>query len=338
MLTDPFDRAITYLRISVTDRCNLRCIYCMPAGGIQPLNHAEIMRTKEIVEFVRVAAESGVRKIRLTGGEPLAHPGLPELVAMIAAVPGIQDISLTTNGVLLERFAAELKQAGLKRVNVSLDTLRPERFAAITRGGSFEQVWRGILAAEEEGLAPLKINVVAMRGVNTDEFLDLARLAVDHPWHIRFIEFMPVADNDVSNWGQLAPDPRDAYLSIAEVKKHLAPLGFQAMDTKQIESAEVHHGSGPAREFFIPGGLGRLGFISPLSEHFCQECNRLRLTADGNLRPCLLSDLEIPILPALRRGESLRPYLEQAVEMKPRGHTLVETPSPCSRCMAQIGG
>jgi cyclic pyranopterin phosphate synthase len=330
MLTDPFNRPITYLRISVTDRCNLRCVYCMPAEGIQQVGHADIMRYEEITAFVRIAAQAGVSEIRLTGGEPLARLGLPNLVAMLAAVPGIRDISLTTNGLLLERFAAELKQAGLNRVNISLDTLRPERFAQITRGGSFVQVWRGILAAEAAGLAPLKINAVAMRGVNEDEFLDLARLALEHPWHIRFIELMPVSEPQPSGWGDQFPDPRSVFIPIAEVKQHLAPLGLEALEERS--------GSGPAHDYTIRGGLGRLGFISPLSEHFCQECNRLRLTADGHLRPCLFSDLEIPILPALRRGEDLRPYLNQAVGLKPRGHELLSNPRPLTRCMTQIGG
>jgi GTP 3',8-cyclase len=333
MPTDPFGRPITYLRISVTDRCNLRCVYCMPAEGIPQVGHTDILRYEEIAAFVRIAAEAGVSEVRLTGGEPLARLGLPNLVALLAEIPGIHDISLTTNALLLERFAIELKQAGLKRVNVSLDTLRPERFAQITRGGSLEQVWRGILAAEAAGLTPLKINAVAMRGVNEDEFLDLARLAIEHPWHIRFIELMPVTDFEPSSWGDALPAPQAAFIPVAEVREALAPLGLVALSERSERS-----GSGPAREYAIPGGLGRVGFISPLSEHFCLECNRLRLTADGRLRPCLLSDLEIPILPALRKGEDLRPYLEQAVGLKPRGHDLVENRRPQNRCMNQIGG
>jgi GTP 3',8-cyclase len=336
MLTDSFGRPITYLRISVTDRCNLRCVYCLPPEGIQQVDHADIMRYEEIAAFVRVAASTGISEIRLTGGEPLTRLGFPGLVSMLASIPGIHDISMTTNALLLERFAAELKQAGLNRVNISLDTLQSDRFAQITRGGSLDQVWHGIHAAEAQGLAPLKINVVAMRGVNDDEFLDLARLALDHPWQIRFIEFMPVAENDSSGWissvhcSDLLPDPRGAFMSIAEVKERLAPLG--------LEPSDAHSGSGPAREYVIRGGQGRLGFISPLSEHFCDACNRLRLTADGHLRPCLLSDLEIPVLPALRRGEPLQPYLEQAIGLKPRGHELVKNRRPRNRCMTQIGG
>jgi cyclic pyranopterin phosphate synthase len=302
----------------------------MPPGGIRQVGHADILRYEEIAEIARVAALAGVSEIRLTGGEPLVRLGLVGLVGMLSAIPGIREISLTTNGLLLERHALELKEAGLARVNVSLDTLWPERFARVTRGGEFSQAWRGILAAETAGLTPIKINAVAMRGFNDDEFLDLAGLARDHPWRMRFIEFMPIAEADSGDWGEGLPDPRTAFMPIAEVKERLAALGLEAQNGNQ--------GNGPAREYSFPGAQGSLGFISPLSEHFCQECNRLRLTSDGHLRPCLLSDLEIPILPALRRGEELLPYLEQAVGMKPRGHDLANNQRLRTRCMAQIGG
>ncbi|GAP07350.1 MAG TPA: GTP 3',8-cyclase MoaA [Anaerolinea thermolimosa] len=328
MLMDSWGRQITYLRISVTDRCNLRCVYCMPPEGIQLQNHETILRYEEIASVVRVAAEHGVTEVRLTGGEPLTRPNLPALVGMLSVIQGIRDISLTTNGLLLERYALPLAEAGLKRINVSLDTLRPERFARITRGGSFETVWRGILAAEKAGLAPIKINVVAMRGVNDDELLDLARLALDHPWQVRFIEVMPVRNE--ASWGENLPNSEEAFLPIAEIKERLASLDLQPATGKT--------GSGPAREYFLAGGPGRIGFISPISDHFCGECNRLRLTADGHLRPCLLSDLEIPILPALRRGEPVLPLLQQAVALKPESHELVQNHRPVTRCMLQIGG
>ncbi len=328
MLVDSWGRPITYLRVSVTDRCNLRCVYCMPPDGIQMQSHDAILRYEEIAEVVRSAAAEGVREVRLTGGEPLARPNLPALVGMLASIPGIEDISLTTNAILLERFALPLAEAGLKRVNVSLDTLQPERFARITRGGSFEQAWRGILAAEAAGLTPVKINVVAMRGVNDDEFLDLARLALTHAWQVRFIEIMPIQNE--APWGEGFPNSVDAFIPISEVQARLAPLGLEEVASKS--------GRGPAREFRIPGGLGRVGFISPVSEHFCASCNRLRLTADGCLRPCLLSDLEIPIREALRAGEPVLPYLQQAVGIKPREHELVQNHRPVTRCMLQIGG
>jgi cyclic pyranopterin phosphate synthase len=328
MLTDSWGRAITYLRISVTERCNLRCVYCMPPEGIQLQAHSAILRYEEIAEVVRVAAAQGVRAVRLTGGEPLARPNLAALVGMLSAIPGLQDLSLTTNATLLERLALPLAEAGLRRVNVSLDTLQPQRYARITRGGSFDQAWRGILAAERAGLAPLKINVVAMRGVNDDEFLALAQLTREHPWEVRFIEVMPVRNK--ARWGPDLPNSQGAYLPIRELQERLAGL--------HLEPAENLTGSGPARAYCIPGAAGQLGFISPVSEHFCAGCNRLRLTADGHLRPCLLSDLEIPIREALRAGEDLLPYLQQTMALKPRQHELMQNHRPQTRCMVQIGG
>lgn len=328
MLVDRFGRSITYLRVSVTDRCNLRCVYCMPPEGIVRQAHESIMRYEEIAAVVRVAAEAGIRKVRITGGEPLVRAGLPGLVRMIAAVPGIEDISLTTNGLLLERMAGELKDAGLTRINVSLDTLNPEKFTRITRGGKFETTWRGLEAAERLGLNPIKINVVAMRGVNDDELVDLARLSVERDWHVRFIELMPV--NNQASWGPGFPDPSKAYLSIQDIKKILEPLGLAPLPESSND--------GPAHEFQLDGGQGRIGFISPLSEHFCQQCNRLRMTADGVFRPCLLQDIEIPFLEGLRSGEDILPYMVQAIESKPSGHELSLNHMPSRRCMLQIGG
>jgi GTP 3',8-cyclase len=328
MLVDAFGRSITYIRVSVTDRCNLRCVYCMPAEGIQRRSHEAVIRYEEIAQIVRVAAELGIHKVRLTGGEPLVRLDLPELVRMIAEIPGIDDISLTTNGLLLERMAAALKEAGLNRINVSLDTLQPEKFARITRGGSFETTWRGLETAEKVGLKPIKINAVAMRGVNEDEIQDLARLSIDRGWDVRFIELMPV-NNQVS-WGEGFPEPSKAYLSIPEIKTALEPLGLSALPRGENE--------GPAQEFVLSGGQGRIGFISPLSDHFCQQCNRLRITADGNFRPCLLQDIEIPFLDALRAGEPVLPYIQKAIALKPSGHELALNHLPSRRCMQQIGG
>ena len=327
-LRDQFGREIVYLRISITDRCNLRCVYCMPEGGVDYRDHDKIMRYEEIVEVVRVAAEHGVRAVRLTGGEPLVRKDVPQLIEMIAAIPNIQDISLTTNAMLLEEMAAPLARAGLNRVNISLDTLNPDKFHKITRLGDFDRVWRGILAAEESGLKPIKLNTVVIRGINDDELLDLARLSLEHPWHIRFIELMPV--NNQVPWGPGFPSPDKAYFSIQEMKKALEPLNLEPVPTDI--------GFGPAREFRIQGGVGTVGFISPLGEHFCNECNRLRLTADGNIRPCLLSDIEVPVLPALRAGEPILPYLQKALHLKPAGHELAQHHLPHQRCMLQIGG
>lgn len=328
MLVDRWGRQITYLRVSVTDRCNLRCVYCMPPEGIPLQSHHTILRYEEIAQVIRAAAEAGVREVRLTGGEPLARAGLSELVKMIADIPGIEDISLTTNAMLLGRLAAELKTAGLKRVNISLDTLRADRFTRITRGGSIDLLWEGIKAAEAVGLAPIKINTVAMRGVNEDELIDLARLSIDHPWDMRFIEIMPVKNQQT--WGDGFPPPETSFISIQEIQSLLAPLHLEPVARKT--------GKGPAREFQIPGALGRVGFISPVSDHFCSECNRLRLTADGNLRPCLLSDLEVPVKDALQAGEPLLPLLQRAIELKPQEHELLKNHSPEIRCMMQIGG
>ncbi len=328
MLLDPYGRQITYLRISVTDRCNFRCVYCMPADGVPWQSPAAIMTYEEIAEVIRVAAAQGVDEVRLTGGEPLVRKDLPELVRLIRAVPGIRDISLTTNGILLDTLAAPLAQAGLRRVNISLDTLDPQKFARITRGGSLDRFWKGVQAAEQAGLDPIKLNVVAMRGVNDDELLNLARLGIDHAWQVRFIEIMPIRNQ--ASWGPDFPPPESAYLSIRDMLQILEPLGLQPV--------EHSVGSGPAREFRARGARGTIGFISPLGEKFCDRCNRLRLTADGYLRPCLLKEVEIPLLPALRAGEPVLPLIEQAVALKPSSHELEEENYSSGRCMRQIGG
>lgn len=328
MLTDRYGRKVTYLRISVTDRCNLRCVYCMPPEGVTWQPHNAIMRYEEITAVVRVMAEQGVNEVRLTGGEPLVRQDLPRLVRMIADTPGIEDISLTSNGILLERMAAALAEAGLKRVNVSLDTLRPDLFSRVTRGGSFEKAWKGLLAAEAAGLAPIKLNAVAMRGVNEDEILDLARLALEHPWHIRFIELMPVKNQ--AHWGPGFPSPENIYLSVQETMTLLEPL--------DLEPVEAKIGNGPAKEYRLKNGRGTIGFITPVGDAFCDQCNRLRLTADGHLRPCLLSDQEFFILPAIRAGQPLLPLIQQAVDAKPSGHELPQNHYPAGRCMQGIGG
>jgi cyclic pyranopterin phosphate synthase len=286
------------------------------------------MQYEEIAEVVRVAASQGINEVRLTGGEPLVRKDLPELVSLIAAIHGIRDISLTTNGILLDKLAGPLARAGLKRVNISLDTLNPQRFTRITRGGSFDRFLDGLHAAETAGLHPIKLNVVAMRGVNDDELVDLARLSMQHDWQVRFIEIMPIRNQEA--WGPGFPAPVDVYLSIQEMLKILEPMG--------LEPVEHSIGSGPAREYRLRGACGKIGFISPLGEKFCDSCNRLRLTADGFLRPCLLKDIEIPLLPALRAGESILPLLQKAVALKPSSHELEEENYSTGRCMRQIGG
>src|SRR5512134_1099512 len=327
-LTDRFGRPITYLRISVTDRCNLRCVYCLPEAGVQWQPRENQLSADEIACVTEAAAQGGVKRVRLTGGEPLVRPDIVEIVARVASIPGIEEVSLTTNAILLESLAQPLASAGLKRVNVSLDTLDADKFKRITRGGSMDRWWRGIAAAEDAGLAPLKLNTVVVNGLNADELPALARLTIENLWHIRFIELMPVGN--AQNWGEGLPAQPDRYISVQEMQMRLSTFGLQPVPTPV--------GNGPARTFRIPEALGTVGFISPLGEHFCQNCNRLRLTADGYLRPCLLLDGEVNVRDAIRAGKPLLPFLQQAVDAKPQGHELFLQHYPESRRMAQIGG
>lgn len=328
---DSFHRPISYLRVSVTDRCNLRCVYCMPPEGVKLCSHDEILRYEEIERVVQAAASLGINKVRLTGGEPLARLGLADMVEMLARIPGLDDISMTTNGTLLADHAEALARAGLHRVNVSLDTLKPERFRRITRRGRLADTLAGIAAAQRVGLAPLKINMVVMRGLNDDEILDVARLTLERGWHVRFIEMMPVG-----RW--LMGDgrwQRSGIVTIKEIRERIeAELG-------QLEPAVVEVGGGPARYYRLGGARGSIGFIGPVSECFCHRCNRLRLTADGRLRPCLLSDREIDLRTPLRRGasqEEIRALIAQGIYVKPQGHHLGEQIIPQQRLMSQIGG
>ena len=329
-LRDPFGRRIDYLRISVTDRCNLRCAYCMPAAGVDWKPRQDLLSLAEIVEVVQVAAELGMRKVRLTGGEPLVRPDLVALVRAISHIDGIEEISLTTNGMLLERLAHPLAEAGLSRVNVSLDTLDPARFRRITRFGEIERVWRGLVAAERADLAPIKLNTVVIRGVNDDELADFAALTLSRPWHVRFIELMPMGN--MGDWGEGFPAAQDRYFSIQEMLDLLSPLG--------LARSVAPSGNGPARAYQIPGAMGTVGFISPIGDHFCATCNRLRLTADGQLRPCLLTEGETSVREALRRKEDVSSLILEAVGRKPDGHRLgmFYADAPRDRMMCQIGG
>lgn len=327
---DSFARPINYLRISVTDRCNLRCVYCMPAEGIPLLTHQDILTFEEIQRVVQAAAALGIHKVRITGGEPLARSGLPKLVRMIAAIPEIDDISMTTNGHLLPRYADELAAAGLNRVNISLDSLRDDRFRALTRVGTLSRVWDGLAAAERAGLTPIKLNVVVIRGFNDDEVLDFAHMTLGQAQHVRFIEVMPLGHNDL--WAE------DGYVSVEEVRQQIE-VRFGPLEP--VGRAALPLGNGPARYWRLPGAAGTLGFISPISDHFCASCNRLRLTADGRLRPCLLSDAEIDLRGPLRAGKddvALGELISQAVANKPARHRLYEGQHPVNREMAQIGG
>jgi len=325
-LYDSFNRPISYLRISVTDRCNLRCIYCMPEGGVSLVRHEDILTYEEICKAAQAAAELGITKIRLTGGEPLVRSGLPQLVRMLSKIDAIDDISLTTNGTLLSQYAAELKSAGLKRVNVSLDTLRPDRFKFITRlGDNLDGVLEGIQAARTVGLNPVKVNMVVMAGINDDEVVEFAAKTIEEEWHVRFIELMPVSEGSIM---------RKYFVPASEIKKSLEMLG-------KLEPGLPIVGNGPARYFRFPGARGSVGFITPISEHFCFGCNRLRLTADGKLLPCLLSQEEIDVKRALRQDMStgeLKKLFQEAVARKPLRHLLVQGYSPPDRPFCRAGG
>jgi cyclic pyranopterin phosphate synthase len=328
MLIDPFGRQITYLRVSITDRCNLRCVYCMPPEGVKWQPHEMILQYEEIAQIVSAAAKEGIREVRITGGEPLVRKNVPDLVRLIAAIPGIVDISLTTNGILLADQVAKLKDSGLKRVNVSLDTLRPELYARITRGGSLKKVFEGLDAAEKSRLKPIKLNAVILKGVNSAEVKDLAQLTIAHDWHVRFIELMPILNR--SAWGEGFPKPEDLYLPIDAIRKDLEGLGLEPIASSV--------GYGPAEEFRIRGAKGKIGLISPLSKSFCKGCNRLRLTADGYLRPCLLSDLEVNVIDTIRSGGDSTDQIKKAVALKPKEHQIDPDKFPTLRCMMQIGG
>jgi cyclic pyranopterin phosphate synthase len=323
-ISDSFQRPISYLRVSVTDRCNLRCMYCMPPEGITLIPHSDVLRYEEILSVVRVAAEMGINKVRLSGGEPLVRAGFVDFVRMLSEVREIQDLSLTTNGVLLKDHAAALKHAGVKRVNVSLDSLRRQGFKGITGHDRLPDVLDGIREAERVGIAPIKVNVVVMRGINDDELLDFARLTMDG-WNVRFIELMPIM-----NKGAKQPE----FVSAKEMWETLSSLGT-------LQPCSPLAGSGPASYYQLPGARGTVGFITPVSDHFCFKCNRLRLTADGKLLPCLLSSEEVDLRSALRAGappEGIKQLILKAVAAKPEGHRVSQGVVSQKRPMTQVGG
>ncbi len=333
-MKDAHGRVIDYLRISVTDRCNYRCIYCMPEHGVQQMHHTEILRIEEIVQAVRVAADLGFKSIRLTGGEPLVRKGIVDLIHNIAHTPGIENVSLTTNGVLLPKMASQLKEAGLSRVNISLDTLDADQFRFVTRCGELQQALDGIHAAVDAGFNPVKINAVTVRRLNQN-FLDFAKLSIDHPLHVRFIEYMPVGESggiDGLGWGKEDVIPSEELYGIINEQAQAAGL------PELIPAGKVKPiGWGPARYFMFPHAQGTIGFISPMSRHFCSECNRLRLTADGKLRPCLFSDAEHDLREALRKGNEAdqREIFFNALGSKPDDH---HEQIGTERKMSQIGG
>jgi cyclic pyranopterin phosphate synthase len=334
--SDAFNRPINYLRISVTDRCNLRCVYCLPPDGINLLPHAEVLTYEEIADVAAVAAEIGINKIRLTGGEPLVRAKLQELVALLAGIEGIDDISVTTNGILLKDYAAELKQVGLKRVNISLDSLKREKFAQITRHDKLNDVLKGIEAAKSCGLNPVKVNMVVMRGINDDEVIDFARLTLTDGWHVRFIELMPFAVDNPPDGHSVGANvtSNPGFVSADEVKERLRVLGH-------LEPSLPITGNGPAKYFRLPKASGTVGFIAPISQHFCFSCNRLRLTAEGKLRPCLLNDREVDLRQPLRSGASsneLKKIITGAIKSKPKNHRLARGQISKKRLMSQVGG
>ena len=327
MLLDPYRRKINYLRISVTDRCNLRCRYCMPEEGISLTPHGEILTYEEILRIVRVFGCEGISKIRLTGGEPLIRKGIVDFISRLSQVETVKDLSLTTNGILLKDLAHDLKEAGLKRINISLDSLRKERFFQITRKDAFERVWAGIEESLNAGLSPIKINMVAIKGLNDDEIEAFARLTLHLPLTVRYIEYMPSGNGEA--WKQTD------LLTMDQIKQRLDGLG-------PLLPVPSDRWDGPAKRFRMKGALGEIGLIGAVSSHFCSDCNRLRLTPDGKIRTCLFSDEEIDVKDLLRKGGSdqdLKERLLVALRAKPERHHIDSHQfKKCQRNMSAIGG
>ncbi len=324
---DHYNRRISYLRLSVTDRCNLRCSYCLPVKDLKLLDHAEILSYEEILKVVIAGTECGIRKVRLTGGEPLARRNFVQFVASVCRIPKLEDVSITTNGVLLKKRAKEIFDAGVHRINISLDTLNRFKYAKITGYNCFDAVWEGLQEAEAVGFSPIKINVVAIRGLNDDEFPRLAELSVKKSYHVRFIEYMPIGHD--SKWKP------EKYISSDEIKSKLESIG----PLHRIPHA-TH--DGPAERYRFESAKGEIGFISVLSRHFCPACNRLRLTADGKLRPCLFADNEVDVKTPLRNKctqQELKELFREAIAKKPRHHhSKITDGRECLRPMYAIGG
>lgn len=326
MALDRYGRSISYLRISLTDHCNLRCVYCMPEDMIfRPT--ADMMQDEEVVFFVRLFARLGFHKFRLTGGEPTVRAHIVDLVERIAHTPGVHSLSMTTNGVLLARLADRLAKAGLQRVNISLDTLDPNKFRRLTRWGRIEDVWEGIQAAEAAGLTPIKLNAVVVKGYNENDAVDLARLTYDHPWQVRFIEMMPFAGATDLQTTQV--------VTAADVQQRIE---YSLGPLEVVNDGEL---DGEARLFRLRGAQGVIGFISSVTQPFCASCTRARLTADGRLRLCLLREGEVDLLTPLRQGaseERIRQIILEGIWHKPWGHALAEGVIPLNRVMSEIGG
>lgn len=329
MARDRFGREINYLRISVIDHCNLRCVYCMPLRGLSFVPSPELLTAEEIETVARAAVQVGFRKLRLTGGEPTLRPDIVDIVARVAATPGVEDVAMTTNAILLPRLAAPLAAAGLRRINVHVDTFHPERLKKIMRFGTIEEIEAGIAAAEEAGLRPIKINCVVTRDYNDTDVALMARRALERDWHVRFIELMPLGGGETARLAlsQFVPT-RETRQRIEAALGPLLPLPNA-------------HASDESRNFHFAAGKGVVGFISPISEPYCGSCNRMRLTADGKFHLCLLSDDELDVKKALRSGggvPAVAAILARAVGLKPTGHRLDEGVSTEERQMFQIGG
>ena len=326
-LIDSYNRHINYLRISITDRCNLRCIYCMPKEGISLIGHDDILSYEELLRIACIAVKKGITKIRITGGEPLARKGVVQFVSALSGIQGIQDLSMTTNGILLAPAAQPLRSAGLTRLNISLDSLNPDKYTMITRGGDINQIIAGIKSAQEAGFSPIKINVVVIRGINDDEITSFAKLSMEKNLQVRFIEYMPVGMEN--GW------EKERFVSSDEIRQRIKTIG-------PLLELPSDNGSGPAQMYTIEGAQGRLGFISALSDHFCATCNRLRLTPDGKLRTCLFSDAEVDLKTKLRQGcsdDALADIINEAILSKPRKHHATEQVfKKCIRGMSAIGG
>jgi len=329
MAVDSFNREIDYLRISLTDRCNLRCVYCMPLEGLRFMPGPELLSAAEIEKVVRAAVKVGFRKFRLTGGEPTLRADLLEIVERIIAIEGVRDLGMTTNALLMVKLARPLRKAGLCRVNVHLDSLKPASVERLMRWGSFEDIWRGIIACEEAGLSPIKLNAVVAAGFNENDVVELARLTLERDWHVRFIELMPLGG------GECARVSIQRYVSNIETRRRIeAALG-------PLTELEAGNPSDEARNFALAGARGVIGFISPVSEPYCGTCNRMRLTADGKFHLCLLNDDELDVRAAIRSQAGLDrigAILLRAVAAKPTGHHLLEGRSTRDRSMYQLGG
>ena len=324
-LTDKYGRNIEYLRLSVTDRCDLRCSYCMPEGFKDFGTPEDWLSFDEIERVIRVFGELGTKRIRITGGEPLVRRNLPELAARLSALPGIEDLSLSSNATRMQKQALPLKKAGISRINISLDTLREERFKNITGGGKLEKVINGLLAAKEAGFHPVKINMVVMRGVNDDEVEDMVQFCIEHDFTLRFIETMPM--------GNTGREASNQYIPLSEIHERLA---------KKYNLVKANmNGGGPARYVRVEGTELRIGYITPMSQHFCDTCNRVRLSHDGTLYLCLGQNDSYPLRDLMRSGisdDELKQHIQNAINLKPEKHEFSEKPQKLVRFMSMTGG